>query len=44
MVGGEHIDADIIVTATGLNMQSNFPMSTMEVTVDGEPYDAKTQV
>jgi len=37
--GGQHVDADVIVTATGLSLQQNYPMSTMEVTVDGEPYD-----
>lgn len=39
---GEEIDlaADIIVTATGIEMQQNFPMSTVEVDVDGAPYDA----
>lgn len=34
------LPADVIVTATGLTMQDNFPMSTIAVTVDGEPYDA----
>ena len=37
---GGTLDADIIVTATGLNLQSNFPMSTCEVEVDGVPYHA----
>lgn len=31
MVDGTHVDAQVIVTATGLEMQDNFPMSTMEV-------------
>jgi len=38
MKSGEHVDADIIITATGLTLQKNFPMSTMQVTIDGEPY------
>ncbi|HSG91734.1 MAG TPA: NAD(P)/FAD-dependent oxidoreductase [Pseudomonadales bacterium] len=33
---GEHLDADLIVTATGLEMQF---LSDMAVTVDGEPVD-----
>ncbi len=34
------VEADIIITATGLNVQSNYPMSTMDVFIDGKPYDA----
>ena len=34
------IAADIIVTATGIEMQQNFPMSTVDVDVDGVAYDA----
>jgi monooxygenase len=37
MKGGERVDVDIIITATGLTLQPNFPMSTMEVTIDGKP-------
>jgi cation diffusion facilitator CzcD-associated flavoprotein CzcO len=33
---GEHLDADIIVTATGLNMVS---LGEVEIVVDGEPVD-----
>eukprot|EP00037_Helgoeca_nana_P007512 m.68448 g.68448 ORF g.68448 m.68448 type:complete len:280 (-) comp18314_c0_seq5:210-1049(-) len=40
MKGGERVDVDIIITATGLTLQPNFPMSTMEVTIDGKPYVA----
>lgn len=29
----------MIVSATGLNLQDNFPMSTVKVDVDGVPYD-----
>ena len=38
--GGEVLEADIVVSATGLTLQHNFPMSTMKVSVDGVPYDA----
>jgi cation diffusion facilitator CzcD-associated flavoprotein CzcO len=44
MKSGEHVDADIIVTATGLTLQRNFPMSTMQVTVDGAPYVASQKL
>eukprot|EP00038_Savillea_parva_P021641 m.35708 g.35708 ORF g.35708 m.35708 type:complete len:521 (+) comp5315_c0_seq1:107-1669(+) len=37
---GTTVDADVIVTATGLTLQRNFPMSTMNVSVDGTPYVA----
>lgn len=37
MEGGESVPADVIVTATGLTLQTNFPMSTVDVTVDGQP-------
>jgi monooxygenase len=40
MKSGEHIDADMIISATGLTMQQNFPFSTIKVTVDGAPYKA----
>ena len=33
-------DVDIIVTATGITMQQNFPMSTVKVDVDGVTYNA----
>ena len=39
---GEHIDADIVVTATGLNLKL---MSGLQLTVDGKPVDlSKTMV
>eukprot|EP01051_Picozoa_sp_SAG22_P000551 SAG22_NODE_16_length_32723_cov_26.404825_7_plen_580_part_00 len=41
---GRHLDADIIVTATGLHLQENMPMNTMEVTVDGRPYFARDHI
>ena len=44
MKDGTHVDADIIVTATGLNVQSNYPMSTMDVKIDGKPYDAPSSL
>lgn len=38
---GEELEADLIVTATGLVLQKNFPMTDMvEVTIDGEAYHA----
>eukprot|EP00440_Ansanella_granifera_P021649 gb/GFBE01023500.1/.p1 GENE.gb/GFBE01023500.1/~~gb/GFBE01023500.1/.p1 ORF type:complete len:486 (+),score=90.32 gb/GFBE01023500.1/:1-1458(+) len=37
---GKLVEADLIVTATGMNMQSNLPMSTIRVTIDGKPYVA----
>jgi cation diffusion facilitator CzcD-associated flavoprotein CzcO len=38
---GEHLDADVIVTATGLNLQ---PMGGMSLTVDGVPVDVSERV
>jgi monooxygenase len=38
------LQADVIVTATGLTLQSNFPMSTMNVIMDGKPYDAPSAI
>lgn len=35
---GEHVVADVIISATGLTLQPNFPFSTMAVTIDGVPY------
>ena len=35
---GQHVEADLVVSATGLNLQRNFPMSTIHVTIDGKPY------
>ena len=40
MRSGEHVDADLIISATGLNMQRNFPFSTIKVSIDGEEYNA----
>ena len=37
---GTVLEADIIVSATGLTLQHNFPMSTVAVDVDGVAYDA----
>jgi len=36
---GKSIEADVVVTATGLVLQHNFPMSTCAVTIDGRPYE-----
>jgi monooxygenase len=38
---GEHLDADVIVTATGLNL---LPMGGMSLTVDGVPVDVPERV
>jgi cation diffusion facilitator CzcD-associated flavoprotein CzcO len=38
---GEHLDADVIVTATGLNL---LPMGGMSLTVDGTPVDLSERV
>jgi len=40
MKGGEHVEADFIISATGLTMQQNFPFSTIKVTIDGKAYKA----
>ena len=40
MKSGEKVEADFIISATGLTMQHNFPFSTMKVTIDGEEYKA----
>ncbi|HEX2551601.1 MAG TPA: NAD(P)/FAD-dependent oxidoreductase, partial [Nocardioidaceae bacterium] len=38
---GEHLDADVVVTATGLNL---LPMGGMSLTVDGAPVDVPETV
>ena len=38
---GEHLDADVVVTATGLNL---LPMGGMSLTVDGTPVDVPETV
>jgi len=38
--GGKFVEADLIISATGLTLQQNFPFSTMEVTIDGDLYKA----
>ena len=40
MKSGELVRADLVIAATGITLQPNFPMSTVRVTVDGKPYDA----
>ena len=40
MKTGEKVEADFIISATGLALQKNFPFSTMMVTIDGEEYKA----
>lgn len=38
MEGGEHVDADFIISATGFTLQQNYPFSTIKASVDGEDY------
>lgn len=41
---GKLLEADLVVSATGLTLQKNFPMSTVKVDVDGKPnFDSKKQ-
>ena len=40
MKNGEKVEADFIISATGLALQKNFPFSTMEVSIDGKEYRA----
>ena len=40
MQDGQKVDTDFIITATGLNMQQNFPFSTIKVHIDGQEYNA----
>jgi len=40
MKDGNHVEADIIISATGLTLQKNFPFSTIKVSIDGVPYKA----
>lgn len=37
---GTHLKADLIVSATGLQLQTNYPMATMKVFIDGCEYVA----
>jgi monooxygenase len=41
---GRELPADLVVTATGFHMQSNFPVNDIAVTVDGEAYDSASKV
>jgi len=42
---GKHLPADIVVTATGLTVQKNYPMSDLlEVTIDGKPYESSESI
>src|SRR4029450_10407989 len=38
---GEHLDADVVITATGLNL---LPMGGMSLRLDGKPVDVATTV
>ena len=40
MKSGEKVEADFIISATGLALQENFPFSTIQVFVDGKEYRA----
>ena len=40
MKTGEKVEADFIISATGLALQKNFPFSTIKVMIDGEEYKA----
>ena len=40
MKTGENVEADFIISATGLALQKNFPFSTIEVLIDGKEYKA----
>ena len=40
MTSGEKVEADFIISATGLALQNNFPFSTMKVMIDGKEYRA----
>ena len=40
MKSGEKVEADFIISATGLTYQKNFPFSTIKVAIDGEEYKA----
>eukprot|EP00092_Neocalanus_flemingeri_P089737 GFUD01113588.1.p1 GENE.GFUD01113588.1~~GFUD01113588.1.p1 ORF type:complete len:311 (+),score=74.32 GFUD01113588.1:52-933(+) len=44
MKNGNHVEADLIISATGLTIQPNFPFSTIKVSIDGEPYKASTHL
>ena len=44
MKGGEHIEADFIISATGFTLQHNYPFSTIKVSVDGEEYRASKHI
>merc|ERR1712046_466628 len=36
---GEELNADVIVTATGFNLQRQYPMSNIITSVDDKPYN-----
>ena len=40
MKSGERVEADFVISATGLALQNNFPFSTIQVLVDGKEYRA----
>ena len=44
LTDGRELPADLIVTATGFHMQSNFPVNDIAVKVDGVLYDAASKV
>ena len=40
MKSGEKVEADFVISATGLALQENFPFSTIQVFIDGKEYRA----
>jgi len=40
MTDGEFVEAEFVISATGLTLQQNFPFSTIKVTIDGVEYKA----
>jgi len=44
MEDGDYVEADFIISATGLTIQNNFPFSTIKVFIDGKEYKANTHL
>ena len=44
MKNGQHIEADFIISATGMNLQNNFPFSTIKASIDGMVYKASDHI
>jgi len=41
---GDLVEADVVICATGLTLQQNFPFSTIDVIIDGNPYKASEKM